>query len=147
MSFSLDVSEFAKLTERRVQETVNLVTIDMFSRIVAKTPVDTGRLRGNWIPKKQSPDRGQYPYFDKSGQQAMVEIMAEFRNSTADSHFLTNNLPYAAVVEYGLYPYGAETQKTINGYSKQAPQGMVRTVVGKFETAMKNAVAKAKRIK
>ena len=40
---------------------------------------------------------------------------------------MTNNLPYIQKLEYGGYPNPAKTgDKTVNGYSKQAPAGMVR---------------------
>lgn len=44
-----------------------------------------------------------------------------------ESLFISNNLPYITTLEYGGYPNPPKkgTGKTINGYSKQAPNGMV----------------------
>lgn len=152
MSFSLDVSEFAQFTDRRIQEVMNVVTIDMFNRIVIATPVDKGLLRGNWIPTKARPKKRPREKFDPSGQQAAAEIKATFEKSRARTHYLRNNLPYAGIVEYGGYPNPPKTPelrqvppgKTKNGFSTQAPQGMVRITVDAFSSAMKRAVAQAK---
>ena len=153
MTFSLDVSEFAQVTDRRIQEVMNLVTIDMFNRIVIATPVDEGLLRGNWIPTKARPKKRPREQFDPTGQQAAAEIKATFEKSRARKHYLRNNLPYAWVVEYGGYPNPPKTPelrqvppgKTKNGFSTQAPQGMVRVTGMAFEKAMKKAVARARK--
>jgi hypothetical protein len=156
MTFSLDVSEFAQVTDRRIQEVMNLVTIDMFNRIVIATPVaeeNGGLLRGNWIATKARPKKRPREQLDPTGQQAAAEIKATFEKSRARTHYLRNNLPYAAIVEYGGYPNPPKTPelrqvppgKTKNGFSTQAPQGMVRVTGMAFEKAMKQAVSRARK--
>lgn len=60
--------------------------------------------------------------------------------------FFTNNLPYANTAEYGGYPNPVETgtwtgnkyQKlSAGGYSRQAPNGMVRINIKKMEARIK----------
>ena len=44
-----------------------------------------------------------------------------------ESIYISNNLPYIATLEYGGYPNPPKSGsgKTVNGFSKQAPKGMV----------------------
>ncbi|SUB33304.1 putative bacteriophage protein [[Pasteurella] mairii] len=48
-----------------------------------------------------------------------------------DTWYLATDKPYAPMLEYGTYPNPPThpTGKTVNGFSKQAPQGMVRISV------------------
>ena len=52
---------------------------------------------------------------------------------------MANNLPYARVVEYGGYPNPPKspTGKTVNGFSKLAPAGMVRINIRKLITKIR----------
>lgn len=44
------------------------------------------------------------------------------------------------MLEYGGYSKNSNTGKTVNGYSKQAPQGMVGMVMAKKERLIKKAL-------
>jgi hypothetical protein len=155
MSFSLDVSKFAETTGRQIQEVHNLLTIDVFNKIIIATPVDTGRLRGNWFPSQLDINFQPRLNEDPSGASATNNIQQTFAKSKTYRHFLKNPLPYAPVVEFGLYPNPPKTPalrqqppgKTKNGFSTQAPKGMVRVTLAAFETALNKAVNKAKAIK
>jgi hypothetical protein len=61
---------------------------------------------------------------DISGSTAIARGVGElFSFKVGDSIYITNNLPYVANLEFGLYGDG---EKTSGGFSKQAPQGFVR---------------------
>jgi hypothetical protein len=63
------------------------------------------------------------------------------------SVFIVNNLPYIAVLEYGGYPNPPSDPvhgKTIGGYSKQAPQGMVRVTAVELKPLVAVVMAKMK---
>ena len=47
---------------------------------------------------------------------------------------MANNLPYAHVIEYGGYP--GDGPNTVGGFSKQAPAGVVRVNVARFEAIL-----------
>lgn len=148
MSFSLDVSEFAKVVDKRAVDVQRALAIDVFGKIVLRTPVDTGRLRGNWNISYDQPDRSKDKTGpDPNGTYKLAEIKVKAQAiPKGQSIWMTNNLDYAPVVEYGGYPSkGGETPKTINGFSKQAPKGMVRVTLSEFSSAIKKAIAKAKR--
>ena len=62
--------------------------------------------------------------------------------------YLTNSLPYAMVLEYGLYPdppkFGSKKRgedgvavHVQGGYSMQAPNGMVRVTAREFSDAVR----------
>jgi hypothetical protein len=75
------------------------------------TPVDTGRLRGNWQMTLGAPAAGVTDVTDKSGQMVVSTITQQV-GGVGKVNYLVNNLPYAESIEYG--------------HSKQATQGMVR---------------------
>ena len=113
------------------------VAIEMFSRIIMRTPVDTGRLRGNWQASLDSPMRQSRDVKDASGsvnpvgagdskaKSEMIRIVAG--SGLANAVYLVNNLPYAGRIEYG--------------YSKrQAPKGMVRLTIAEFQDIVEKVV-------
>jgi hypothetical protein len=55
--------------------------------------------------------------------------------------YMTNALPYIRILEYGGYPNPPKrpTGKTINGFSTQAPGGMVRISVAEFNEKLVKA--------
>lgn len=129
MTFSLDIKEFAEKTERNVNDVKQTVAIDLFGSIIKSSPVDTGRFRGNWNASIGSPDLSVSESADVSGQSSTSEMTKTITTSTVnDSLFMSNNLPYAERLEYG--------------WSKQAPSGMVRINIARFQAAIQKAIAK-----
>ena len=51
--------------------------------------------------------------------------------------YFTNNLPYARKSEYGGFTNKPETEKTIGGFSKQAPGGYVRKTLIKMQNKIR----------
>lgn len=88
------------------------ISLQALRGIVQMSPVDTGRFRGNWITSVSAPDPTVY---DAVRPAAAPINEADAKLSGLDELpniiYLQNNLPYANRLE--------------NGYSKQAPQGMV----------------------
>jgi hypothetical protein len=87
-------------------------------------------LRGNWQSSINQAKLSQITRQQKGLSGAALneaqKTLSEFE--LGDIFFFTNNLPYARVVEFGLYPNPPKkgTGKTVGGFSKLAPQGMVR---------------------
>ena len=80
-------------------------------RVVRDTPVDTGRLRGNWQSTLNVPSNDQLGV--RSQSQAISEASSALaRLQIGNTFWLQNNLPYAAFVE--------------NGTEKMPPAGMLR---------------------
>lgn len=112
MSFSRDLGRFRVRTETAADRIVRGLTIELFAGVVRDTPVDTGRARGNWSTTVANPAWGERERLDRSGGSAFAEVVAETPQGAGQKTFLTNNLPYIGRLE--------------EGYSKQAPAGMVR---------------------
>lgn len=149
--FTADIRKFVEKTNGNIDLVVRKVLFDLSTSLVLRTPVDTGRLRANWqygldsIPESVS-DGTDDPTARLHGEIGNVPEVAGRR------HYLINNLPYAPVVEYGLYPNPVKvgSQKrgetvprphTVNGFSEQAPYGMVRITVVEFQEFVRLAVA------
>jgi len=131
-SFSKTVASFSRQTGQKVDRVRRVVTLKLLGSVVLDTPVDTGRLRGNWRPSFGTPLTETTAREDKGGREVMREIEALTSISTGDnSIFLTNNLPYAGVAEYGGWN-GPTDKVTDEGYSRQSPAGMVRKNVARF---------------
>jgi len=140
--WSVPCAEIARRLNKRVETVVREAAFEIFSKVVARTPVgETGRLRGNWNISLGSPD---YSVSDVGG--SGPDLQGVLFNMPAGSVvWLSNALPYAAVVEYGWFPNPPKhgTGKTRNGYSTQAPGGMVRISVREFDMAVRRAANKA----
>ena len=97
---------------RLVKENVEVKTaleykataFEMFSQIIQKTPVETGRARGNWNITTDSPDYST----SESGKSPNVEV--EVDNDFPDI-YIANGLDYVVELE--------------DGKSGQAPTGII----------------------
>lgn len=118
MSFALDLKRFADATQRRMTVIPRKVALELFRRVVMRTPVDTGRARGNWQAGVGTPPAGET---DRTGASAALEqITGEVESWDAENVaiYLVNNVPYIVPLE--------------DGHSGQAPQGMVKISVAEF---------------
>lgn len=111
--FALDLSRIVKKAKGNADLAVRKVMLETFSRCVMKSPVDTGRFRANWTLGYGAPNRATTAETDKGGGNTVTKIVSEVQSIqiSNSSVFLTNSLPYSIKLE--------------NGYSKQAPAGMV----------------------
>ena len=129
----------------RMGEIVARTAISLSRGIDQKTPVDTGRLRANWQCGIGSYSTGTT--FSTTGTLTEKTSSAMSSWRLGDTVYLTNSLPYAHIVEFGLYgkpPGSANGPKTVAGYSRQAPGGMVRLTAQKFPDYVRRAVAETK---
>ena len=137
-------------------EAVKKEYIKTLTAIVKQTPVhfkDGGRLRNSWTLSERSP-RGTVRTPNGSGSGSIASITRMPKIVIGKKLYFTNPMPYANVVEYGGYPNpvkqgtntsesGTQFQKlSAGGYSKQAPNGMVRLNVKRMRTRLKRLNAK-----
>ena len=79
-----------------------------------------GRFRGNWQFSIDSPADGVLDQIDPSGNVSIAVLRTQVQSLTiGQTAYLVNNLPYAVPLEYG--------------HSKQAPGGMVRITLARFQ--------------
>jgi len=130
MSFGQDLNRFTVKVTEASEEKIRGNLLSFTKLVIEQTPVDTGRLRGNWQSSinqaKLSEITRQQKGLSGSALNEAQKTLSQFE--LGDIFFFTNNLPYARVVEFGLYPNPPKkgTGKTVGGFSKLAPQGMVR---------------------
>lgn len=131
MSFSLDVKSFCEKAKKNPETVMRAVSLKLFSAIIKASPVDTGRFRGNWQTTGATPATGLIAGVDLTGGKA-INSSATFINNAPNWYqfTLTNNLPYAQRLEYG--------------WSKQAPVGMVRVNIARFNTLLNEEAAKVR---
>jgi len=93
--------------------------------IIKSTPVDEGRARNNWFLTQRAPSVRATTARSETGTTSIKSLEKLPDQVLNKKLYFTNNLPYIGVLEYGRYPIPGGS-KTDNGFSKQAPQGMVR---------------------
>lgn len=144
MTVEVDLADLADAIGGRVEDIARNFIIELFSAVIMRSPVDTGRFRANWNVSYGSPNYTTTDSTDANRSSGQVESLRGAR--VVGMWWLTNALPYAAVLEYGLYPNppkGGEG-KTAGGYSIQAPGGMIRLAVAEFRSHLDAAAENAR---
>jgi len=120
--FAADVAKFGAETLKKKDLAVRKITLEVFSRVILRSPVDTGRFRGNWQAAVGNIPSGTLELDDKSGTATVSKAAAATMGVKAgDIIYLANNLPYAMPLE--------------EGHSQsQAPNGMVALTAQEFKS-------------
>lgn len=111
MSVSQDIQRVLLHLERRSTQLLTLLVAETDARLKMRTPVDTGRARASWAIGVGQINTAVAPDTVKGQPVAAAEPSVP-AVTIGDVVYLTNALPYARRLEYG--------------WSKQAPNGMVR---------------------
>jgi hypothetical protein len=133
MSFASDLRSFTVRASNNADQIFRGTTISLFSNIVKRTPVLSGRLKGNWQIDVNARPTGTVEEIDASaindlGSASVSKIAAGVQQaSIGDSIYMTNNLPYALPIERGR----VEGTDGTTG-SLQAPAGMVEVSAAEF---------------
>lgn len=118
MSFQSDIKAWTEKTQQAADRIFRGTALDIFGKVMQRTPVKTGRARGNWQTSV-----GTYPTDELSrigGARALSEAGRATKTWNIEQPiYFVNNLPYILPLEYGN--------------SKQAPRGMVRVTVADFD--------------
>lgn len=135
-SFTDGVHQYRLKVEAQSLAALKKVVMDVDRKVVERTPVDTGRAQGNWLPSIGPEPQWIGDSGALGGSASMGAVAATLSGlRLGDTAWLANGLPYIRVLEYGLYPNPPKkgTGKTIGGYSTQAPAGMVRVTAAEFD--------------
>lgn len=140
MTFALDLRAFADKTGKRVNRVINKIIIDLGTSLVLKSPVGDakywttapppgyvgGRFRANWQYNVGVIDRTTTEKVDPSGQTSINSIVGNVsKKSSGYIRYITNSLPYGDRLE--------------NGWSRQAPNGMVKLTLMEFQPIVQAA--------
>lgn len=86
-----------------------------------------GRFRGNWQFSIGAPAEGELDQVDPAGGVTLAKLRLQVEQLTiGQTAYIVNNLPYAVSLEYG--------------HSKQAPGGMVRITLARFQQIVEEAI-------
>lgn len=138
-SFEQEVTrEGRKLTQDDLVLLHRQIAFDALSRVILKTPFDTGVTRNNWQIEIGGDPSGQIEAADKTGAQAIARGQAKLAALQPYALVVIGNLSdHILVLELGQFqppnpgpskdPRPDRKGKVLvrDGYSVQAPQGMV----------------------
>ena len=127
--FALSIARFAKKANGNMDLVVRKVTLDLLGRVVRKTPVDTGRARGNWQVGRNQIPRGEVGTGGSATAAKTAAVGAGTQEAlqakAGDSIYIVNSVPYIQELE--------------KGSSKQAPNGMVATTLIEYPGVVSKA--------
>lgn len=124
-AWSIPLDRFADKTGIKLETIVRKVTFDLFSKVILRSPVDTGRFRANWNVAYGAPNLSTSSSVGNGA--ARSEAAKALTLPVGGVTYLANGLPYARRLEFG--------------WSKQAPSGMVRLSAQEFNAFVRKAVA------
>lgn len=134
IDFKHSIDAWVKATNKTMHQGIAETAIRLGTMIIEKTPIDTGRAKGNWIGAFDEPDTTTSE--TRQQQQAITGLRLKFTPSNVarnNSIFVTNSLPYIKALEDGRS-------------QMQAPHGMVRLSVTEFTAILQREINNAKRV-
>lgn len=132
--FSRNLELMASFAENNVEQIIRKSVIDLFGKLVERTPVDTGHARANWnIDTKFDPSlvtRVVASDVRKSRKAGAAGKSNEVKSITAQkAREFEYNIVDQVIVIYNNVPY---IEALENGHSKQAAQGFIAMTVKEF---------------
>lgn len=140
-TFEEQIKAFAEKTEKRAELVVRKILFDLYAKIDERSPVGDakywkspaptgyvgGRFRANWqyAFSSQPSEELNTTAYSATAEQIKTQIGT---GQMLGTHYLVNNVPYAGRIE--------------NGWSRQAPTGVVKVTAEEFQHVVK-AAAKA----
>jgi hypothetical protein len=129
VSFALDIEKFSNDAIAAVENTRRIFIGNLCLRIIDRTPVLSGHLKGNWQPSIGAAEQDEVPRASKDGAFVKQLVLDTLAKLTGDETFyLSNNAPYVIVIEY-------------EGHSSvKAPEGMVRISLAEVGALVNEAI-------
>lgn len=124
MSFKRDFRKGQARVTGEMAAKIEEASVELFSRIIMASPVDTGAFKGNWQTGFDEVPSGPIDRKDKTGAAAIAEARREAgRFQITGKLYLVNSLPYASRIEHG--------------WSQQAPTGLVAVNVNSMKEILR----------
>ena len=143
MGLKLDLSAFAAKANGRIESQIKRIVAGVANALIEASPVGDadywknkppkgytgGHFRANWDYGFNTAPSTSYPTIDKTGASSVSRIDAAMAGKVmaGNVHYVVNSLPYGKRLE--------------DGWSRQAPRGMVGLTVLKFKNVAKDAVS------
>lgn len=122
--WSIPLDQLAERVKLDLETVARKVMLDLFNNVLARSPVDTGRFHANWVAGLGVPVRETVESTDQ--ERGRQEAQRAARLDLGGTIYFTNSLPYAIRLE--------------NGWSQQAPSGMVKLALADADNAVKKAL-------
>ena len=122
--WSIPPTAFINEIESELSRQARAIAMALLGEIVRRSPVDTGRFRGNHTVSIGAPVFATTANIDKDGAATIAAgqaVLAGLKPYT--QIFLQNNLPYAEKLELGQYK-GPTNKVDEQGFSRQARGGV-----------------------
>lgn len=147
--FAIDFAKLLKAAGDKAELVVKKSAFEVMNAVEEKSPVGDpslwaessppaptgytgGRFKANWNLSIGSIDASTTEDTDKTGEATLSRAQGKIEGyKMGDKVFITNSLPYAQRLEY-------------EGWSSQAPAGMVRITAMEFEQYVREQAAKLK---
>ena len=114
--FNRSLDAFVAKIPERANDIKRKVALQILSGVVERTPVDTGRARGNWQVETNVRPSGVLESEDVGGGSTIAAGAAVIADAQpGDDIWISNNLDYIGRLN--------------DGSSKQAPAGMIETTL------------------
>lgn len=123
MGWTVSPQAFAKTMSDDLSKLHRATAIAILNKVIERSPVDTGRFRGNHILSLATPNTGVKDTDDKSGSVTLaagLSVIGGIAKGEYPLIYIQNNLPYAQVLE--------------DGSSQQAPLGIYSLAVQDVKT-------------
>lgn len=136
MSLSSDLAKISARNKQKLLKVAQNSLMRVGGSVVAKSPVDSGRFKNNWVAAYGAADttttnNNAKTAFGVEGGVVIGRLKAKLNGlDVGQVFYFTNSLPYAERLEYG--------------WSEQAPGGMVRLSVANWQTIVAQEVARVK---
>ena len=134
--FESDIDEWIEAAENNLFEIVITTCEQVIEDLVALSPVDTGRFRGNWQITFNDPAMYALNEYDKNGSKTInagkraLSVYRSTRGVGITSIYFSNMLIYANALEHG--------------HSQQAPAGVLGIVAVRLRYYFAFAVREAR---
>jgi len=124
--FKADLEKFAKKTDIAIELVVTKLAFEIYKGITQKTPVLTGRAKGNWNIGIGSIDNSINLDATSSEFGSAGFLKQPPKNAGKKAIYITNHLPYILTLEFGN--------------ANRTPNNMVSLTMNENERMVKNVI-------
>jgi len=135
MNFASDIRRYAEHVGNDVENQTVATLFQLNDLVITRTPVDKGGARGAWIASTGSPSSGTGTP-DTQGNRTISKANNVAMTAVGKVYYLTNNLKYIRVIEYGGFLEGDGEKVLSTGYSRLSPKGMVRVSIDEIKRSI-----------
>ena len=130
MSFENDIRKYKVKVEGVTRTVIRAGLYGLANNIIKRTPVQTGRLRGNWQASFRQPILTTLPQIGKknnpnpSEQVVRDNLEKVIQQYNGETFYLTNNLPYANYIDKKEGQFVGKAVKTFDRRLKEFAKKM-----------------------